>query len=1703
MKKFLYRNSLIVHLSALLICLTVQAALAQSYVYDTGSPTYGVNFPVPNGLINVANGNVHLEIPLATFTQRGNLPPLSIKLVYDSRIWRINQNVSTYSWQPNNIFDSMAGWRLSIGAGGYTYQASPGACSTQFQHFAFVDNHGTQHVFPFKTIQYPSGCSGTATASASGYATDSSGYYATVTNYTNITIYDGNGVQIYHYDGTLPNVGEVDANGNSITYSGTQADPTITDSVNRSPITVTTNGNTIQYGILTTGGGRNTFTVTTEPLSVNTAFAQQDVQEFTGTLTAIQSIELPDGTSYQFSYDANQSWPGEYGELTGINLPFDGGVGSDVAFGWGSFFDSYQNVNRWITSYGGPEGSTTFTPKVLTQCSGSTKVGCQEQMTVTRASGDATVYTLTLNNGAWNTQTDYFKGSATTGTKEMTTVTGYDWTNSCDPAICQGAQWVTASYSQVTLDDVGQTSKTLFTYAQPWIGKPSKVQQWDYTAGTPGGTPTRETDYTYGYTVNGAALVTQENAYFNGAAFGQTIYNYDQGTPTATSGLPQHQSVSGPRGNLTSVTAGLPGGSQITTSFSYDDAGMLISSTDANQNTTSYSYMCEDAYTSQVTYPSISSISHIGKSSEDCNTGSLISSTDQNNQTTTYGYDSLGRPSSVSYPDGGQTSYSYPSPTQSVITKLINGSTSSVQTTTLDEFGRTSKVSMSDPAGNDAVSYSYDSNGRLGCVTNPERSTASTTDGTTCYLYDFLDRPTQVTQTDLKKLGVTYSGNQATVTDENGHLRRYQYDAFHDLTATWEPDSTGALNWETDYTYDGAGRLTKITQNGSNSGAARVRSFSYDSLGRLASKNSPEAGTATFTYDGNGNAITSKDARGIIVTNTYDALNRITAKSSSDNSFQYSYTYDVATTAGGFSSANPVGRLVVASNNVNASEQYSYDSMGRVAYQTSCIPSNCSQTGNAVYAQYDLAGDLSSLTYPDGRTVTYSYDSAEHMTGIQYASWNGQPVNTSYLNSATTTFAPTGQMTAGILGNGVQIAASFGPRQTISTLQYKTSSQTLWAQQFTWAANAQNLVQVVDTTSAPQTYNYSYDPDNRLTSAIGGGQTLVSPASSGTGSVSISGLEQKGQYVPPGCKQHSCASTIYDSGSVAINVNNYAASVNYDDASTSSSVALALVKQIDYKLSNYPVRACLAGTTIRLTAKATGAITNYSLTTTSTWDAQTFKNPSFGGATSGSALTGGADAVYNGTAVLNESYNQDAWGNLQQSGNFSFIQGFGNNNQVSTAAYGYDSAGNLTSDGLGNSYSYDGEGKLTASSGVNYVYDASGQRVEKVAGSNATEYIYFNGQPVAILNPSTGAWTDLIIAGGVPLAEVAGNQTASPMYRLTDHLGSLVVETDNSGNPIGSNLYAPYGQMMASSVSDPFAYTSLERDTENGSYHATMRNYSLAPGRWLSPDPYDGSYDLMNPQSLNRYAYVNGNPLAYTDPTGLMLDGAVGAAAPGVCAANPIACAALFVGGALLDWKVFDNIFGGGPSFHGSLSPRPTSGTSAWDGNFGESLGIPVNGPPFSMGGVVGALGLPSGGCEFGACGPGPSGFSPGSVGANFSKITVDPRLMYVADALNWAFTGKHSGPFPRIHGNWCGPGGSGFPVDGHDWNCMFHDYCYSVNNLSASDNLFIQPPGKRALLHGCNQALCNGESKLGGSTASEINGYFSIVPSADNGCTQ
>ena len=66
-------------------------------------------------------------------------------------------------------------------------------------------------------------------------------------------------------------------------------------------------------------------------------------------------------------------------------------------------------------------------------------------------------------------------------------------------------------------------------------------------------------------------------------------------------------------------------------------------------------------------------------------------------------------------------------------------------------------------------------------------------------------------------------------------------------------------------------------------------------------------------------------------------------------------------------------------------------------------------------------------------------------------------------------------------------------------------------------------------------------------------------------------------------------------------------------------------------------------------------------------------------------------------------------------------------------------------------------------------------------------------------------------------------------------------------------------------------FRSKERDAETGTDSFWFRQYAPNMGRWLTPDPAGlGAVDLTNPQSWNRYAYVNGDPVNAVDEDGLL-----------------------------------------------------------------------------------------------------------------------------------------------------------------------------------------------------------------------------------------
>ncbi|HZI58974.1 MAG TPA: RHS repeat-associated core domain-containing protein [Verrucomicrobiae bacterium] len=112
-------------------------------------------------------------------------------------------------------------------------------------------------------------------------------------------------------------------------------------------------------------------------------------------------------------------------------------------------------------------------------------------------------------------------------------------------------------------------------------------------------------------------------------------------------------------------------------------------------------------------------------------------------------------------------------------------------------------------------------------------------------------------------------------------------------------------------------------------------------------------------------------------------------------------------------------------------------------------------------------------------------------------------------------------------------------------------------------------------------------------------------------------------------------------------------------------------------------------------------------------------------------------------------------------------------------------------------------------------------------------------------------------------------------YYFSDHLKTASVITDSAGVIKAESDYYPWGgelQFVAND-SNHYKFTSKERDGETGLDYFGARYYSNGLGRWVSADwsatPIPVPYaDFHDPQSLNLYGYVGGNPASKADPDG-------------------------------------------------------------------------------------------------------------------------------------------------------------------------------------------------------------------------------------------
>jgi RHS repeat-associated protein len=173
------------------------------------------------------------------------------------------------------------------------------------------------------------------------------------------------------------------------------------------------------------------------------------------------------------------------------------------------------------------------------------------------------------------------------------------------------------------------------------------------------------------------------------------------------------------------------------------------------------------------------------------------------------------------------------------------------------------------------------------------------------------------------------------------------------------------------------------------------------------------------------------------------------------------------------------------------------------------------------------------------------------------------------------------------------------------------------------------------------------------------------------------------------------------------------------------------------------------------------------------------------------------------------------------------------------------------------------DGGSTAS----YAHDDQNRRYKKTVGSTVTHSVWEGNQVLAEHNGSTGAViTDYVYSARRMIARVSGGTT---QYLLSD-LWSTRLVLDTSGKVLGRQAHLPFGDEFAESgTQEKHHFTSYESESESGTDYAVNRQYSQSVGRFGSADPYQASSYLVNPQSWNRYSYVENDPIHNVDPLGL------------------------------------------------------------------------------------------------------------------------------------------------------------------------------------------------------------------------------------------
>ena len=872
--------------------------------------------------------------------------------------------------------------------------------------------------------------------------------------------------------------------------------------------------------------------------------------------------------------------------------------------------------------------------------------------------------------------------------------------------------------------------------------------------------------------------------------------------------------------------------------------------------------------------------------------GRMIASTDGSGNTRQYTYDKVGRLTSVSFPDGTAQTYVFDTPLSKTTYTDRNGNTYIYQYTNIGLLD-----TITDPNETILCDNDYDNRGRLIRSTNAENASSYSE---LTYTYDDHDRVVKKT---------VFGQNNEYLTSEN-----YQYDTDTNSVTTFYGEQTqvgyrkeynkydeligeytisGEEHYdEKSYTYDRFGRLTNETGYGINNtyvydaldnlvGTTDIlnnqTSLSYDSLNRLLSSTDAEDNTTTYRYDSLGRTIETRTPvetaiNGSLVYSVqkqyYDNNSNLTRQAVSTNEnggFRETlYTYDVMNRLVSTQTGNIVSTYTytnadkIATQTVGESTTtYLYDILGHLSAVTDAL-------GQTEHYTYDANNLLVSKIDRNGSTFTYTYDALGRIVSQAVAGYDGTTSNRTYLYDAFGNLLSQqeDEITISYTYDTINRLLS---RYEGSTVETEGQPERIY-QTFSYIPNTSVIqsYQLMQGTTPRVNVTYTYDDAGRLTRVDENGSFAASYTYNARGlNTKVTygnGISTSKTYTQGGqLRNLTVAQT--NKGVLYSETNKYGSDGNltkkshglkykptYTDTYTyDASGMLATEKRMEETtpIYSYVYTYDTRGNRVGLTDNVNGETSGYTYDLNNrllTLDKTVADIRPYSSLTSYYYDPNG-NTVSSVTETLNEWHGSD-------DSDYGITEDFG------SVMDGYAFTLN----------EYDVYNRLThvknSEHDARYTYNPDNLRRTKTVDGNTETFLWNpSSEIVATIVDNSVQNTYVYGLDRILGIDALGTKT---YYQQNGHHDTLLV-SDKNGNTVSSYVYDAFGTQLNSNANDtnPFRYTGEYFDAETGFIYLRARYMNPETGRFISEDPVS--------DGVNWYAYAAGNPVRYSDPSGLFI----------------------------------------------------------------------------------------------------------------------------------------------------------------------------------------------------------------------------------------